>query len=248
MFEQTFVDQSNQTRKGASVFASFVVQVLAILVFVLIPLIYTEALPRTILTSYLTAPAPPPPPPPPPPPAAPRVVKAPPRQYDGRLMAPKQIPDKVALIQEDSLPQASNAGVDASVPGGVPGGSSVLGSMIAALPAVAAPPPAVKDPPKPATPQRVVVGGRVQQAMLIRQVKPVYPPLARTARVSGVVRFTAIIGKDGTIQNLQLVSGHPLLVPAAKDAVSQWLYKPTYLNTEPVEVLTQIEVNFLLGQ
>ena len=68
------------------------------------------------------------------------------------------------------------------------------------------------------------------------------------ARISGQVRFTAIIGKDGTIQNLQLVSGHPLLVAAAQEAVKQWIYKPTLLNGEPVEVITQIDVNFTLSQ
>jgi protein TonB len=79
-------------------------------------------------------------------------------------------------------------------------------------------------------------------------VTPVYPPLARQARIQGTVRFTAVIGKDGTIQNLKLVSGHPLLVPAAGEAVKQWVYKPTLLAGEPVEVLTEIDVNFTLTQ
>jgi protein TonB len=72
--------------------------------------------------------------------------------------------------------------------------------------------------------------------------------LAKQARIQGVVRFTAIIGRDGTIQNLTLVSGHPLLVSAAQEAVKQWRYKPTLLNGEPVEVVTQIDVNFTLNQ
>ena len=93
-----------------------------------------------------------------------------------------------------------------------------------------------------------MVGGNVQQAMLVNQPKPLYPPLAKQARRSGTVRFTAIIGRDGAIQNLTLVSGHPLLVAAATDAVKQWRYKPTLLNGEPVEVVTQIDVNFTLNQ
>src|SRR5207302_1422947 len=109
-----------------------------------------------------------------------------------------------------------------------------------------APPPPVEQ--KKATVQRIRVGGQVQQANLIRQPKPVYPPLAKQARIQGVVRFNAIIGKDGTIQNLTLISGHPLLVPAAQEAVKQWLYKPTLLNGEPVEVATVIDVNFTLSQ
>jgi protein TonB len=96
--------------------------------------------------------------------------------------------------------------------------------------------------------QPIRIGGNVQAANLIRKVQPVYPPLAKQARIQGTVRFTAIIGKDGTIQNLQLVTGHPLLVEAARSAVSQWQYKPTLLNGEPVEVVTQIDVNFTLSQ
>ena len=85
-------------------------------------------------------------------------------------------------------------------------------------------------------------------ANLIKQAKPVYPPLAKQARVQGMVKFKAMIGKDGTIQNLQLVSGPPLLVQAATQAVQQWVYKPTLLNGEPVEVITTIDVNFTLNQ
>jgi protein TonB len=98
------------------------------------------------------------------------------------------------------------------------------------------------------TPKRISVGGNVQSARLIAQPKPVYPPLAKQARISGTVRFTAIIGRDGTIQNLTLLGGHPLLVQSATEAVKQWRYQPTLLNGEPVEVVTQIDVNFTLSQ
>jgi protein TonB len=100
----------------------------------------------------------------------------------------------------------------------------------------------------PGTPQRIRVGGNVQQAMLVSQPRPVYPPAAKLARVQGLVRLNAIIGKDGAIQNLDVVSGHPLLVPAALDAVRNWVYKTTLLNGEPVEVITTIDVNFTLTQ
>ena len=91
------------------------------------------------------------------------------------------------------------------------------------------------------------VGGDVQLFNLIHRVDPVYPPLARQARIQGTVRFTGIIGRDGTVQSVQLVSGHPLLVEAARQAVMQWLYKPTLLNGQPVEVVTQIDVGFSLS-
>ena len=85
------------------------------------------------------------------------------------------------------------------------------------------------------------------QGLLIHQVKPTYPPLAKQARIQGAVVLQAVIGKDGTIQNLRVVSGHPMLTPAAIDAVKQWRYKPYFLNGEPVEVETQITVNFTLA-
>jgi len=97
-------------------------------------------------------------------------------------------------------------------------------------------------------PQRIQVGSNVQQANLIRKVDPVYPALAMQARIQGVVRFSAIIGKDGSIQDLTLVSGHPLLVESARQAVKQWIYRPTLLNGEPVEIVTMIDVDFALNQ
>jgi protein TonB len=254
MFEQSFVQGENATRKASSVFVSFLIQCCLITVAVLIPLIYTESLPRTQLTSFLVAPPPPPPPPPPPAAAAPvKVVKVVPRQFDaGRLMAPKQIPKEIAMIKEDELPAAAATGVVGGVPGGVPGGTAggVIGGIIGSVPTAAPPPPPppVKEAPKPVVPKQIRVGGNVQSAKLINQPKPTYPPLARQARIQGVVRFNAVIGRDGTIQNLTLVSGHPLLVPSATEAVRQWRYQPTLLNGEPVEVVTQIDVNFTLSQ
>ncbi len=85
-------------------------------------------------------------------------------------------------------------------------------------------------------------------AKLIRKVIPDYPTLARTARISGIVNLVGTIGKDGAIRNLQLVSGHPMLARAAMDAVKQWVYEPTLLNGEPVEVIAPIEVSFTLGR
>lgn len=85
-------------------------------------------------------------------------------------------------------------------------------------------------------------------AKLVRKVFPEYPPIARAARIYGVVRLIGTIGKDGTIRGLQLVSGHPMLARAALEAVQQWIYEPTLLNGKPVEVIAPIEVNFTLSQ
>jgi protein TonB len=87
----------------------------------------------------------------------------------------------------------------------------------------------------------------VQQANLIRQIKPPYPPLARQARIQGQVILEAIISKQGSVENLRVISGHPLLIQSALDAVKQWKYKPTLLNGEPVEVVTTVTVNFNLS-
>jgi len=162
------------------------------------------------------------------------------------LQAPREIPKQVAVIVEDQLPP-STAGAVGGVPGGIPGGvpTGLLGG-IGAAPPPPPPPPKVQEA-KPATPQRIRVGGQVQGAKLIKKPTPNYPPLAKQARIQGTVKFTAIIGKDGTIQNLTLVTGHPLLVQAAQDAVKQWIYQPTLLNNEPVEVVTEIDVNFTLS-
>jgi TonB family protein len=114
------------------------------------------------------------------------------------------------------------------------------------------PPPAIV-PPAPqsapsSTPQRIRVGGNVQQANLITKVTPAYPALAKDARIQGVVHFAVAIGKDGTVQNVEVLSGHPLLVPAAMEAVKQWIYRPTLLNGNPVEVITTVDVTFTLSQ
>jgi protein TonB len=254
MFEQTFVDGTGKTNRTWTVMLTFFVQCILIIIAILIPMIYFDALPKSQLTSFLVAPPPPPPPPPPPAATPVRVVKIIPRQFDaGRLMAPKSIPKDIAQIKEEELPPPSSGavGVVGGVPGGVAGGTpgGVLGGILGSVPNASLlpppPPPVKKEEPKLT---RIRVGGNVQQAKLIRQPKPVYPPLAKQARIQGVVKLNAIISKDGTIQNLTVLSGHPLLVPSAMEAVKQWVYAPTLLNGEPVEVVTQIDVNFTLSQ
>jgi protein TonB len=251
MFEQSLLDaQGTKTKTKYTVFLSFLLECLAIGVAILIPLIYTNTLPAYQLMSLLVAPPPPPPPAPPPPVV--KVQKVIPREFDaGKLMQPKAIPKKVRIIEESETPPAAIAGVVGGVPGGVPGGAvgGVIGGIISSAPVAAPPPPPPKvEAPKPVVPQRIRVGGNVQKANLVNAPKPIYPPLAKQARISGVVKLNAIIDKEGNIQQLTVVSGHPLLIPAALEAVKQWRYKPTLLNGEPVEVITQIDVNFTLSQ
>ncbi len=249
MFEQSLIELATKGTKKRpwTIVVSFIFQALLIGVMILIPLIYTEALPKQQLLTFLVAP-PPPPPPPPPPAAAPiKVVKVVRELDDGRLTAPKEIPKEIAMIKEEDLPPPVSAGVVGGVPGGMAGGSpgGVIGGIISSTPVAPPPPP----PPKPveAAPKRIRVGGQVQSAMAISRPNPVYPPLAKQARIQGTVRLEAEISKTGTIESLKVVSGHPLLVQAALDAVKQWRYKPTILNNEPVAVATTIDVNFTLS-
>jgi periplasmic protein TonB len=241
MFEEMVVSSPNRkkTNKPWTMFVSMAFQMAFLAIMILIPLIYTEALPKTMMGMMLVAP--PPPPPPPPPPAA-AVVKVRPQVHlmqNNQLMAPKVIPKDVKIIKEEAAPDMS--GVSGGVPGGVPGGQmgGVIGGVIGGVGAA--------PPPRPPV-SRITRGGNVQAAMLLNKVAPLYPPLARQTRISGTVRLHAIIAKDGTIQQLEVISGHPLLVQAALDAVRQWRYRPTLLNGEPVEVDTTIDVIFSLNQ
>jgi protein TonB len=232
MFDQLVVSsvQGSKTNKPWTVALSAIIQFVIIGILILIPLIYTEALPTGMLSTFLVAPAPPPPPPPP---AAPVKIVKPRIIQPQRMVAPTVIPKKIEIIKE-AAPDVSIG--QANV--GVVGGTGPLGGV---GPVIAPP------PPKPVTPARIRVGGNVQAASLVRKVQPVYPQIARTAHVSGTVVLHAIIAKDGTIQELQYVTGPPLLMRAAMDAVREWRYKPTLLNGEPVEVDTTISVVFSLG-
>lgn len=237
MFDQ-LVESTNKktTHKVWTVWLSALIQALILGILILIPLIYTSALPSAMMTTFLVAP---PPPPPPPPPAVKVIVKPQPKFIQqGKLVAPTVIPKKIQMIKEEAQP---DVGMTGGVLGGVPGGSTggALGGIIGGAPGL---PP----PPKPV--ERMRIGGNVMAANLIRKVDPIYPQIAKTAHISGSVILHAIIAKDGTIQELSVVSGPPLLQRAALDAVKQWRYKPTLLNTQPVQVDTTITVIFNLGE
>jgi len=157
-----------------------------------------------------------------------------------RLVAPGRVPRTVSMVKDDPSAQAPIA-PDGAVYTGLPvgTGSGIPNSLISGTRFVAPPPP----PPT----VRAIRTSSMLEGNLIRRVQPVYPAPARNARIQGSVVLVAVISKAGTIENLRTLSGHPLLVPAAIDAVRQWRYRPYILNDEAIEVETQITVNFILG-
>jgi protein TonB len=247
MFSDSVLDFGVQRkRKFFATTTSFIVNILVIIVMLIIPLAFTEQLPKAQLLTFLVAP---PPPPPPPPPAAEQVQKVVKQiQTDllssGELRTPTKIPQKVQMIKEEEAPppMPATGGVVGGVPGGIPGGQTggVIGSIISSA-NLAAVPKFV-----PVVPQRIRISAGVTRGLLIQRVEPVYPTLAKSARVQGDVVLSAIIDSNGQIKNLQLVSGHPMLVPAAFAADKQGRYKPYLLNGQPVEVETTITVIFTL--
>jgi protein TonB len=246
MFEQSIVEFAGRTTRPWTVAVSFLGQIVLIGCCILVPLVYTEALPRIHSIPLL------------PPPMGAQTkrlpVEKPPKTLarpwnNHSLTAPARIPEQVARIQDPPATLiAGGNDSDTGVPGGLGNvANAVIESVLRQTPKITEPASQTpKEVSKPKSIERVRVGGVVRMPKLVRGPQPVYPQLAKQARISGVVRLEAIIGKDGTIRNLRAVSGHPLLVPAALEAVGQWLYEPTQLNGDPVEVATEIEVNFTL--
>ena len=242
MFADSLLDSrwAHRSRRGWTTLASFTAQAVAAGVLFLLPLFYTQVLPQFQLVSRLVAPSPPPAPPAP---EAARNAHANRSNLspDGRVMAPLSVPREIAAVDEPSAPPAvdvSGLGVIGST-GTSPGRNGVLNSIGSGFNTIVPPPltPSVRPP-------RV---SRVMEGNLIYRVQPQYPPLARQARIQGIVVLRAMISREGKIENLQIITGHPLLVKSAMDAVLQWRYRPNYLNNEPVEVETQVTVNFTLS-
>jgi len=213
---------------------SFVLQAAVTALLAIVPLLntYEIAFEDWADQSFLLAP---PPPPAPPPPVQAKVTPTRPRErFEDVLRQPRQIPERVTLI-EDRLELAARVAPGPGLEGGVPAGMS--GSVFGLLTANIAPPPV----PKP-----IQVGGRIQAARLVNRVVPTYPEEAIEAGMEGVVVLHAVIARDGSVKELALESGHPMLAPSALEAVRQWRYKPLLLNGQIVEVETTIEVQFKL--
>lgn len=251
MFEQSFVPVGQPRRW--TVLVAILGQLFVVGILLVIPLMYVQVLPAPELMSRILI-APPPPAPPPPPPAPsikPRRPKIVTRNFDpSKLTAPSKVPKQVVISNDAPavLPTAPQiaGGVPGGLPGGIPGGT--LGGILNSVPCPAPPPPpppVAALPAVPATPSRIRVGGNVEAGLLLREVTPSYPKLAQQVHIGGTVRLKAIIGTDGKVEELTLISGHPLLIQAAEAAVKQWVYKPTLLNGQPVEVDTEVDVHFV---
>lgn len=234
---------TERKRRAASASISLFLQCVLIASLLVIPLMLTDTLPTRQLVTFLVAPSPPPPPPPPPAPAATLKRAAVTSNIaDGHLKMPSRIPRQIQMIREEA-PPPTGVGVVGGVEGGVPGGQlqGVIGGIVSSSSS------AVLPPPKPVIPQRLRISQGVSSGRLSYRVEPKYPVVAQQARIEGAVVLSAVISKQGAIENLQVVSGHPLLVQAAITAVAQWRYRPYLLSGEPVEVETTITVTFKLN-
>ena len=234
MFEQSMLLSSAPGKKAGALAVSLGAQTLAVGTLLLIPLLYTDQLPFVQLQIPTFLPAAPPPSVPEP------IVRTKARVRAGNVFtAPTSVPP--LDTQPDIIDNAPEpvGRIDAGPL--VPLGPSAIFTQVIPPP----PPPPVSEP-APSKP--ITVTSDIQSAKLLRKVIPVYPQFAIMARVSGTVHLIGTIGKDGMIEQLQVISGPPLLVQAAVDAVRQWVYRPTMLNSKPVEVIAPIEVIFSLSR
>jgi protein TonB len=214
---------------------SLLLQVAALAALIAAPLIYTQVLPRAQLRSVFAAPAPP------------HALPKPPATVRTAPTSTRSFRFTTLDMRIRPLPKVPEGQIAPPSASFDPGIAADIDSTAVTLPGTPVRPP---DPPpvvmKPANkPLRIA---RMQASQLLHKVQPAYPPMAKLSRVQGIVEFTATIGKTGSIENLQLIRGNPLLVKAAEDAIVQWKYQPTLLNGEPVEVITDIVVNFTLTQ
>ncbi len=234
---QASADQ--RLRRSWTTLSSFGLQALAMGLLLLLPLVRPDRIPLLHRLATPVSLGQPVPEAPPMRARAGSATPSPSNVLNTRVLEPTRIPIGITQIAEEVPPQPFGAlgtgtatGAVSGVPNGIP---SLDGSGTK---------PVLATPPAPSHPIRV---SHMDPGSLIYQVQPVYPPLARTARIEGPVVLAALISKDGTIENLRVLAGHPMLVRSAEEAVSKWRYRPYILNSVPVEVETQITVNFLLA-
>jgi protein TonB len=212
---------------------AFAVNLTLLSAAILLPLIYPEGLPSRLLPSFLSVPAPILP-------TQQQSHSAQPARTDAPalrnpFLAPLAPPVITSTEPVGPPPVPGAAALPDSGPGVGPGsGTSQLFHSA---------PPAVH----PSQPTKVIISSGVTEGLLIYKTTPAYPVIAKTAGISGTVTLAATISKSGTIENLHVLAGHPMLRQAAIDAVQHWLYRPYLLNNQPVEVETTINVVFSMG-
>jgi periplasmic protein TonB len=249
LFSEALLEMSSTRpqRRAQDLVISVVFHAAVLIALILPSLYFTDTIDLKRFAQTLLVAPPPPPPPAPMAQSVAKVAPAPRRVFlsDGKLLAPKSIPQKIAMLKEQPLePDIVSAG---GVPGGVPGGQmgGVIGGVISGASRAYIPPPVTKAP-QPTAPLRV--GGHVKAPRLIVRHDPTYPILARQAHLQGTVSIDAVIDSTGNVVEMQVVSGPPLLIDAALSAVREWKYEPTYLNDQPVPVRLIVIVVFRLGQ
>jgi protein TonB len=245
MFEHAVLPCGSEGRRYWPVIVGFTGEFLLVACVLAAPLIWPQLLPRARMLAWIMAPAPPPVTKSP----APTRVRAlkPFQSMGGKVYEPVSIPPQAVMI-DDPPADSQTAGVEDGVRG-LDAATTALGLLrpMGAPPRAVAPPVAAPAVAAPSQTRQIRVVSALQMARLLHRVEPVYPPLARQTRISGTVELTGVIGTDGRIRELRVVSGHPFLAAAALEAVRQWVYEPTLLNGEPVEVIAPITVNFRLN-
>ncbi len=241
MFEDSLVESQGRIRTKSRWFAigSFFAQAALLVLLILYPLLNPLALPKQSIERLLTAPAAPQSP------AHMEVHRAttpasphqPLPSLQAQLQAPSRIPTQIAQVTDPGLqPPSILIGIGAPTGQGIPGGIPV---------ALAAPVVVMAKPLAP--PHAMKISSGVAAGQLISPIRPIYPEIAKAAGIQGTVVIEATISRQGTIENLQVVEGPPMLRRAAIDAVAAARYRPFLLNGEPVEVQTTIQVIFSLG-
>jgi protein TonB len=237
MFADALLDSHHQSRRGWATVTSFGVQAVLIAGLLIVPLFYTQVLPHLPTSEVITMPVGPAP-----------IVHAEPIPHSGGTVSQNLVVGQIIRV-----PSSIRNGIDRSLDGDSPNplfiGESASYAGAGGDPRIGVigsfgggrVPTLQQEQAKP----RISV---IMEGSLIHRLEPVYPPLAKTARIQGKVLLEAVIGKDGSVKNLQVISGPPMLVQSARDAVRQWRYRPYILNGEPIEVDTQISVNFILSR
>jgi protein TonB len=246
MFEQSLILNDGISKKTGAIAASLTAQSLFVGVCILVPLLYHEVLPAMkpsiplALPVFVKPPAP----------EMTTVAPSKPSRLVNPFLPPRQVPtshpsaDPVLLEQPIMVTGIYDPNAPV-FPATILGPTAITLSKAPPPPSLAAKRAIPVEAAAPTAP--VPITSELLAAKLIRKVMPVYPEPARRMRISGVVRLQGIIAKDGTIQNLQALSGHPLLIPSALEAVRQWVYRPTILTGQPVEVIAPIDVIFTLS-